>query len=203
MNASTRSSGRTLWVATRALLMFTLVLGVGYTLVITGIGQLLLPAQANASLVQGPKGAVVGSALIGQSYSDDGKPSPKYFQPRPSAAGDGYDGGASSGSNWGPENADLIAAIKERRAQIAEFNNVSVDKIPADAVTASGSGLDPHISPEYARLQIERVAASRQIPVAKLRAIVDAHIQAPDFGFLGEHRVNVLKLNVALDKLGD
>lgn len=204
MNASARSFGKTLWVASRALLIFTLLLGVGYTAAITLVGQLLFPAQANASLVRDPSGAVVGSALIGQSFSDDeGNPLPEYFQPRPSAAGDGYDGGSSSGTNFGPENADLIATITERRAQIAEFNGVDLDEIPADAVTASSSGLDPHISVAYARLQIERVALARGLRIDDVSAIVEQHVQAPDLGYLGEPIVNVLQLNLAIDTVKD
>ncbi len=173
--STTRTAARTHWVAIRAMLLFTLVLGVGYTLVITGIGQLALPAQANGSVVRNADGDVVGSALIGQSFTDaDGNPLPEWFQPRPSAAGDGYDAGASSGSNLGPENSDLITTIEERQAQITEFEGVSVDEIPADAVTASGSGLDPHISPEYARLQVARVsrgAGPRGIRGARTRGV--------------------------------
>src|SRR5688572_18741405 len=151
---TTRTAARTHWVAIRAMLIFTLVLGVAYTAVVTGIGQLALPAQANGSVIRSGE-EVVGSSLIGQSFTDAaGEPLPDWFQPRPSAAGAGYDAGASSGSNLGPENADLIAAIAERKAQVAAFNGVSPDEVPADAVTASGSGLDPHISPEYALLQV-------------------------------------------------
>ncbi len=157
----TRTAVRTHWVAIRAMLLFTLVLGIVYTIVITGVGQLLIPAQANGSVVRSGD-EVVGSALIGQSFSDaDGNPLPEWFQPRPSAAGDGYDAGASSGSNWGPENEDLIAAIEERQSLIEDLDGVSPDEIPADAVTASASGLDPHISPEYALLQVPRVADER------------------------------------------
>lgn len=202
MNTATRSSGRTLWVATRALLMFTVVLGIGYTLLITGIGQLAFPAQANGSSLTNNEGDVVGSSLIGQSFTDsDGNPLPEYFQSRPSAAGDGYDGRSSSGTNWGPENEDLIAAITERKAQIAEFNGVTEAEVPADAVTASSSGLDPHISPAYAQIQIDRVADARGIPVEQVRELVAAHTQGPDAGYLGESRVNVLELNLALDEL--
>ena len=172
--STTRTAVRTHWVAIRAMLLFTLVLGVAYTIVVTGIGQLVLPAQANGSVVRSDD-EVVGSALIGQSFTDaDGNPLPEWFQSRPSAAGDGYDAGASSGSNLGPENADLIAAIEERQAQIAEFEGVPVDEIPADAVTASGSGLDPHISPEYALLQVDRGrrgAGSRGIRSARTRGV--------------------------------
>ncbi|PXA67967.1 potassium-transporting ATPase subunit KdpC [Cryobacterium sp. SO2] len=189
------------WVALRAMLVLTVGLGVAYPLVITGIGQLALPAQANGS-TETVDGEVVGSALIGQSFSDaDGNPLPEWFQPRPSAAGDGYDAGASSGSNYGPENTDLIAAIEERKAQIAEFNGVDPDEIPADALTASASGLDPHISPEYALLQVDRIAATRDLPVDDVRALVEAHVQSRDLGYLGEPTVNVLQLNIALEAL--
>jgi len=202
MNTQARGVGRTVWVATRAMALLTLALGVGYTLLITGIGQLVLPAQANGSIVTNQDGEPVGSALIGQSFADeDGNPLPEYFQPRPSAAGDGYDGGASSGSNYGPENEDLIAAITERKTQVAEFNGVAEDEVPADAVTASSSGLDPHISPEYATIQIARVAEARSIPAEQVRELVEAHTQGPDAGYLGESRVNVLELNIALDEL--
>jgi K+-transporting ATPase ATPase C chain len=192
---------RTNWVAIRVMLLFTLVLGVGYTLVITGIGQLALPAQANGSVVSSGD-EVVGSALIGQSFADtDGTPLPEWFQPRPSAAGDGYDADASSGSNLGPENADLIAAIEGRKSQVAKFNGVSPEDVPADAVTASSSGLDPHISPAYALLQVARVADERGLPEAEVRELVESRIQARDLGYLGEPTVNVLQLNLALTEL--
>ena len=200
--SSTRTAVRTHWVAVRAMLIFTLVLGVAYTIVVTGIGQLVLPAQANGSVVRPADGVIVGSSLIGQSFTDaDGNPLPEWFQPRPSAAGDGYDGGASSGSNQGPENADLIAAIEERKAQVAEFNGVSEADVPADAVTASASGLDPHISPEYALLQVARVAGERGLPESEVRELVESRIQARDLGYLGEPTVNVLQLNLALAEL--
>ncbi|TFC01014.1 potassium-transporting ATPase subunit KdpC [Cryobacterium adonitolivorans] len=199
--SSPRSGIPHYWVALRAMLVLTAVLGVGYPLVITAVGQLALPAQANGSTVT-VNGDTVGSALVGQSFSDaDGNLLPQWFQPRPSAAGDGYDGGASSGSNYGPENADLIAAIEERKAQIAEFNGVTPDDIPADALTASASGLDPHISPEYALLQVERIAAERDLAVEDVRALVQSHIQARDLGYLGEPTVNVLQLNIAVEAL--
>ena len=190
------------WTALRALLIFTVVLGVGYPLLITGIGQLALPAQANGSLVRSD-GAVVGSALIGQSFTDaDGTALPEWFQSRPSSAGAGYDGGASSGSNYGPENPDLISAIQSRRSAIESLDSVTASEIPADALTASGSGLDPHISPAYALLQVPRVAEARGIPEAQVRALVEAFIQGRDLGYLGEPTVNVLQLNIALAKLG-
>ena len=200
--STTRTTARTYWVAIRAMLLFTLVLGLGYTAVITGIGQVILPAQANGSIVRSGD-EVVGSALIGQYFADaDGTPLPEWFQPRPSAAGDGYDAAASSGSNLGPENEDLVAAIEERKAQVAEFNGVPESEVPADAVTASASGLDPHISPEYARLQVARVAEARGLPESDVLDLVESRIQARDLGYLGEPTVNVLQLNLALDGLG-
>jgi len=198
---STRTAARQYWVAIRAMLIFTAVLGIGYTAVITGVGQLALNSNANGSLVEAG-GQTVGSSLIGQSFTDaDGAALPEWFQSRPSAAGDGYDGSASSGSNYGPESDDLKAAITDRRSAIAELEGVDEDDIPADALTASASGLDPHISPAYARLQVERVAEARDLPVAEVRDLVDAHVQSPDVGFLGEPTVNVLELNIALAAL--
>ncbi|MEN0024769.1 potassium-transporting ATPase subunit KdpC [Microbacterium sp. LWO14-1.2] len=194
---STRSTLRTTGVAVRAMVVLTLVLGVAYTLVVTGIGQLLLPFQANGSPLPDDK----GSALIGQSFTDaDGEALPEYFQSRPSAAGDGYDGTSSSGSNLGPENTDLVASIEERRAAIAEREGVSEDAVPADAVTASGSGLDPHISVAYALLQVPRVAAARDLPEQEVRDLVESRIQGRDLGFLGEERINTAELNLALDE---
>jgi potassium-transporting ATPase KdpC subunit len=202
MTTSARTTGRTAWVAVRAMAVFTVLLGIGYTAVITGVGQLALPAQANGSLIR-IDGKVVGSALIGQSFADaKGRPLPQWFQPRPSAAGEtGYDASASSGSNLGPENPDLVKAIRERRAQVAAFNGVAPAGVPADAVTASASGLDPDISPAYALLQVDRVARARGIPAAEVRALVEAHIEGRDLGYLGEPRVDVLELNQALDGL--
>lgn len=188
---------RQTWTAVRALLLFTLVLGIGYPAVVLGVGQLVLPAQANGSLVR-VDGEIVGSSLIGQTFEGD-----EWFQSRPSAAGDGYDGAASSGSNYGPQNADLLTAIAERRAAIAEADHVAVADIPVDAVTASGSGLDPHISPEYALLQVARVAAARGLSADEVRELVEQHIQGRDLGYLGDPTVNVLELNIALSELGD
>jgi K+-transporting ATPase ATPase C chain len=183
------------------MLILTVVLGVGYTAVITGIGQLAFNHNANGSLIEAD-GETVGSSLIGQSFTDaDGAALPEWFQSRPSAAGDGYDGSASSGSNYGPENDDLIAAITDRKAAIAELEGVDPADIPADALTASASGLDPHISPAYARLQVERVAEARDLPVATVSDLVESKIQGRDVGFLGEQTVNVLELNIALAEL--
>ncbi|MFG6402391.1 potassium-transporting ATPase subunit KdpC [Microbacterium sp. P04] len=202
--STTRTTLRTTGVAIRALLLFTVVLGIGYMLLITAIGQLVLPAQANGSLVKDADGAVVGSSLIGQSWTDaDGAPLPQYFQSRPSAAGDGYDAAASSGSNYGPKNEDLIAAIQERQATIVDLDGVAVDDIPADAVTASGSGLDPDISVDYALLQVPRVAEERDLDESAVRDLVEQNVKQRDLGFLGEPRVNVLELNQALDALSD
>jgi K+-transporting ATPase ATPase C chain len=195
-----RTTVRTTGVAVRAMLVFTVVLGLGYMLLITAIGQLALPFAANGSLARDADGQVVGSSLIGQSFADaDGAPLPEYFQSRPSAAGDGYDGGASSGSNYGPENDDLIAAIGERQATIADLDGVAAAGIPADAVTASGSGLDPDISVAYALLQVDRVAEARDLDPEEVRELVERSIRPRDLGFLGEPRVNVLELNLALD----
>ncbi|MBI2243154.1 MAG: potassium-transporting ATPase subunit KdpC [Nocardioides sp.] len=192
---------RTLAIAARVLLVLTVVLGVLYPLLITGVGRLALESQANGSLVRDRSGSVVGSRLIGQSFTDaDGNPLPQYFQPRPSAAADGYDAAASGGSNLGPENAQLIKAIRERKHAIAAFNHVPPSAIPPDALTASGSGLDPHISPAYAAIQVERVARARSLDPAAVRRLVAAHTHGPDWGFLGERRVNVLTLNLALDQ---
>lgn len=202
MTAASRPSRRTVWVAIRAMALFTLLLGVAYPLAITGAGQLALPFQANGSRLAGPDGRDVGSALIGQQFlTAAGEPDPAFFQPRPSAAGDGYDGAASSGSNLGPESPDLVAAIGERKAAVAAFNGVPENAVPADAVTASSSGLDPHISAAYAQLQATRVAEARGLAPAEVEQLVAAHTAGPDLGFLGESRVNVLELNLALEQL--
>lgn len=197
---SLRSTLRQSGVAVRAILVATLVLGIGYTALITAAGQLALPAQANGSPVVDASGKVVGSALIGQSFTDaDGAALPQYFQSRPSAAG--YDAGASSGSNLGPENPDLLASIAQRRQAVADLEGVDPASVPADALTASGSGLDPHISPAYADLQVARVARERGLDEGEVRRLVAAHTAGPDLGYLGEARVNVLELNLALDAL--
>ncbi|RAZ32794.1 potassium-transporting ATPase subunit KdpC [Microbacterium sp. SMR1] len=199
--STARASLRTSAVAVRAMIVLTLVLGVGYTLLISLVG-LALPAQANGSLLRDAEGQLVGSSLIGQSFTDaDGTALPQYFQSRPSAAGDGYDAAASSGSNLGPNNADLVAAIEQRRTAIADREGVDVSDVPADAVTASASGLDPHISPAYAELQVDRVAAERGLSDAEVRDLVASHTAGRDLGFLGEPRVNVVELNAALDGL--
>jgi K+-transporting ATPase ATPase C chain len=191
---------RQMSVSIRAMIVFTVVCGIIYPAAIWVIG-LALPAQSNGSLVS-QNGKVVGSSLIGQSFTDKkGNPLPQWFQSRPSAAGNGYDGGASSGSNWGPENPDLIKAIKDRQATIEKLDRVTKDQIPADAVTASASGLDPHISEAYALLQVPTVAAARGLSESAVRTLVEQHVQGRDLGYLGEPTVNVLQLNVALAAL--
>jgi K+-transporting ATPase ATPase C chain len=188
-------------VALRAMLVLTALLGAAYPLAVLGVGQLALPVQADGSLLR-QDGEVVGSSLIGQSFTDaDGAPLPQWFQSRPSAAGDGYDAGASSGSNLGPENADLVSSIEERRAAIAAFEGVDPAEVPADALTASGSGLDPDISPAYALLQVPRVAAARGLDEGAVRALVEEHVQGRPLGWLGEPTVNVLELDLALSRL--
>ncbi|NUU06148.1 K(+)-transporting ATPase subunit C [Leifsonia sp. C5G2] len=201
MNASLRGTGRQYWVALRALLIFTMVLGIAYPLVVTGVGQLVASAQANGSTVTSG-GKVVGSALIGQGFVDKkGDPLPQWFQSRPSAAGNGWDAGASSGSNLGPNNPDLLKSVEQRKQTIEKVDGVAAGSIPADAVTASGSGLDPHISPEFALLQVDAVAKARGIAAHKVRALVQSRIQQRDLGYLGEPTVNVLQLNIALAEL--
>ena len=198
---SPRTAVRQYWVAIRAMLVFTAVLGIGYTALITGIGQLALPWQANGSSVTS-NGQTVGSSLIGQAFTDKkGNALPEWFQSRPSAAGNGYDASASSGSNYGPDSPVLVKAIKERKAAIAKLDGVPESSIPPDAVTASGSGLDPHISPAYALQQVDRVASARGLTSAAVKKLVESQIQGPDIGFLGQSRVNVLQLNIALAAL--
>jgi K+-transporting ATPase ATPase C chain len=194
------SFARTLWTALRLTLVFTIVLGIGYPVVIWGIGQVAFRAQAAGSPVHDAAGNVRGSAILAQSFTDAaGNPLPEYFQPRPSAGG--YDGAASGGSNLGAEEPDLIAEVSARLAAVAAFNGVSEAEVPPDAVTASGSGLDPDISPAYAAIQVARVAAARGLTPAAVEALVAAHTTGRDLGFLGEPRVNVVELNLALDAL--
>jgi K+-transporting ATPase ATPase C chain len=191
---------RQAWVSIRAMIVFTVVLGVLYPAVIWVIG-LAMPSQANGSLIR-QNGQVVGSSLIGQSFTDKkGNALPEWFQSRPSAAGDGYDGAASSGSNYGPENKDLIKAIKQRQADIEKSDGVTAAQIPADAVTASGSGLDPDISEAYALIQVDRVAQARGLSVDAVHALVEQHVDGRPLGYLGEPTVNVLQLNIALAAL--
>lgn len=183
------------------MIVLTVVLGIVYPLVMVGIGELTMPGTANGSFIT-QDGKTVGSSLIGQSFTDaKGNPLPQWFQSRPSAAGNGYDANASSPSNLGPNNPDLTKAIEQRKAEIVKTDGVSASDIPPDAVTASGSGLDPHISPEYALLQVPAVAKARGIPESKVESLVKSMIQGRDLGYLGEKTVNVLQLNLALSKL--
>jgi K+-transporting ATPase ATPase C chain len=171
--------------------LFSVLTGLVYPLAITGIAQAVFPHQADGSpLVR--DGRVVGSALIGQSFTR-----PDYFWGRPSAAGDGYNARASSGSNLGPRSQ----ALADRISSQAERYGVPVRDIPVELLTASGSGLDPHISPEAARFQLARVAEARALPVETLALLIQAHTEAPIAGVIGEPRVNVLQLNLALDDL--
>jgi len=188
----------------RLLLAATLLLGVAYPLAVTGIAQVVAPWRANGSLVTAT-GAhttdadeAVGSELIGQVVDD-----PALFQPRPSAAGDGYDMLSTYGSNYGPEDPDLIGAVKARQTEIAEREGVTVSQIPPDAVTASGSGLDPHISVDYAELQVPRVAAATGLSEERVRGLVERYTNGRPLGVLGEPHVNVLLLNIAVAQAAD
>ena len=202
----------------RLLLVFTVICGIAYPLVLVGIGELIFPGQANGSQVK-LDGKVVGSSLLGQNFTlrrIDPKaplvPDPRWFQPRPSAAGSGgtsqpeagggYDPTASGASNLGPNDAGLTRTVQARRLALALFDGVRPSTVPPDALTASGSGLDPDISPAYAYEQVNRVALSRRLPVAVVRRLVADHVDGRVLGFLGQQRVNVVALNLALARLG-
>lgn len=182
---------RNLMVAIRFTVVTTILFGLGYPLAVTGLSQWLFPKQANGSLIL-KDGQVVGSRLIGQVFSGD-----QYFQSRPSAAGNGYDATASGGSNLGPTNQALVARVKQDVDRWHVLNPGA--PIPADLVTASGSGLDPDISPASAAFQVSRVAKARGISEEEVRRVVAKHTQAREFGIFGEPRVNVLELNLDLD----
>jgi K+-transporting ATPase ATPase C chain len=175
-----------------SMVLFTALLGLAYPLGVTGLAQALFPAQAGGSLIRNTSGEVVGSRFVGQNFKDEA-----YLRPRPSAAGkDGYEASGSSGSNLGPLNEDLVARIKtDAEALRAE----SPAPIPVDAVTTSGSGLDPHVSPANAARQVPRIAAARKVPAAEVQAVIAANTEGSTFGLLGEPRVNVLAVNLALD----
>jgi potassium-transporting ATPase KdpC subunit len=195
--------------ALRALLVFTVLCGLIYPFVMVGVSQVAFHNQANGSMVS-YNGKTVGSALLCQEFTDaKGNPLAQYFQPRPSYAipspapkGDyGCDPTYSAASNLGPTNPTLIQAIAQRQKQIAAFDHVPVSQIPADAVTGSGSGLDPDISPQNAAIQVNRVAAARHLPVSVVKNLVAKYTSGRILGFLGEPSVNVLNLNIALDQL--
>ena len=208
------ASVRQVGAAVRAVLVCTAVLGLLYPLAVTGAAQLLWPSQADGSLVR-VDGREVASSLIGQAYTrpvirdgqpqvdQDGQPEmepdPAWFQTRPSAIG--YDGMGSAASQLGPNNPDLIASIQDRRAAVAAFEGVPPNAVPADAVTGSGSGLDPHISPAYAAIQVARVARTRGMDQVRVQELVTAHTRGRTLGFLGEPRVNVVELNRALTEI--
>ncbi|MEP7764369.1 potassium-transporting ATPase subunit KdpC [Sanguibacter sp. 25GB23B1] len=190
----------------RVLVVLSLLLGVAYPLVVLGIGQAAFPWQANGSLLRADgthvtsrdasadgESPVVGSALVAQGFDGD-----EWFHPRPSAAGDGYDTLASGGSNLGPTSPDLVVTIEERRDTAASTEGTDPGAVPPDALTASASGLDPHISPENAALQTARVAEARGLSEDDVTALVEEHTDGRDLGVLGEPRVNVLELNLAL-----
>lgn len=181
---------RELGLGLRFTLIALVLLGGGYPLVVWAVGRGMFPAQAEGSLIRRDDGTVVGSRLIAQGFTR-----PEYFHPRPSAVD--YDAAAAGATNYGPSNPEHLAAVRER---LAAFGPVAV---PAELVTASGSGLDPHLSPEAIELQVPRVAAARGATEDRVREIVRAHTEGPTFGFLGKPRVNVLELNLDLDrKLG-
>ena len=194
--------------AFRALLVFTVLCGIIYPVVMFGVAQAAFHNQANGSLVT-DNGKVVGSSLLCQEFTDaKGNPLPRYFQPRPSNAVNpdsktdyGCDPGFSGASNLGPDNPTLTKTVEQRKAAIAKFDGVKESQVPPDAVTASGSGLDPDISPQYAAIQADRVAQARGLSDATVKALVTRYTQSRTIGFLGEPRVDVLTLNIALDKL--
>lgn len=189
--------------ALRTLLVLTVVTGLLYPLLVTAVGAVALRGRADGSLISSG-GQPVGSALIGQSFTDaKGVALPRWFQTRPTAYPDSpYDGAASAASNLGPDNADLLKTVQQRRAAVAAANGVPPADVPSDALTASGSGLEPYISPAYAALQVERVARARNLPVDRVRALVAANTAGRQLGFLGEPRVNVVTLNAALAHTG-
>lgn len=182
--------------ALRASVVTLVLTGVLYPLAVTGVAQLLFPHEADGSLVTDERGQVVGSALIAQGFAQPG-----YFQPRPSAAGEkGYDGAASSGSNLGPTSAKLRERALSEAERLRRENPDAPGPVPAELVTASASGLDPHVSPEAARWQVPRVAQARNVAPARVLAVVEEHVEGRTLGILGEPRVNVLALNLALDR---
>ena len=186
---------KTFVIALRATLVTLVLTGILYPLGMTALAQVLFPTAANGNLAKDESGKVVGSRLIGQSFAN-----PAYFQPRPSAAGNGYDPLASGGSNFGPTSAKLQDRVKADIERLHKDNPEATGEIPAELVTTSGSGLDPHISPAAARWQVPRVAHARGVSAARITASLDEATSGRDFGFMGEPTVNVLELNLALDR---
>ncbi|MEV4939918.1 potassium-transporting ATPase subunit C [Streptomyces zaomyceticus] len=219
MNNSAGSTGRLLWAGLRALLVLTVVCGVLYPLAVTGIAQVAFPGKANGSEVTDASGRVVGFELIGQTYrlplkegEETAAPDLRWFQPRPSnglgsnSVNTRYSIVLSGATNRSGDNAELIRWVKDAKAAVIKDNStasyeVKPSDVPADAVTSSGSGLDPHISPEYAKLQVHRIAERNRLDVAAVDRLVADHTDARILGFVGEPRVNVLRLNIALKEL--
>ncbi|MFF0558059.1 potassium-transporting ATPase subunit C [Streptomyces sp. NPDC004266] len=204
MNDSAANTGRVLWAGLRALLALTVITGVLYPLAVTGVAQAAFPGKANGSEIKDASGRVVGSALIGQSYEDL-----RWFQPRPSnglgvnSVNTQYELILSGATNRSGDNEDLVRWVTEAKAAVVRDNSVNgytvkPSDVPADAITSSGSGLDPHISPEYAKIQVHRVAEKNHLTVAQVDRLVADHTDDRVLGFIGEPRVNVLELNVAL-----
>lgn len=187
---------KTMIVALRATIVTVVLTGLLYPFLMTGLAQVLFPWRANGSLVTDDRGQIVGSELIAQGFAN-----PAYFQPRPSAAGNkGYDATSSSGSNWGPTSKKLCDRVIEDLKRLKGQNPEAPGPVPVELVTASGSGLDPHLSPKAALWQVPRVANARGIAADRIKAVVEAHIEGRTFGILGEPRVNALLLNLALDR---
>ncbi|MFI9208453.1 potassium-transporting ATPase subunit C [Streptomyces sp. NPDC053253] len=218
MNNSAANTGRVLWAGLRALLVLTVVCGVLYPLAVTGIAQLAFPGKANGSEVKAD-GKVVGSELIGQTYNlplkegeETAAPDLRWFQPRPSnglgtnSVNTQYSIILSGATNRSGDNEDLIQWVKDAKAAVVKDNSTADHKVkpsdvPAEAVTSSGSGLDPHISPQYAKLQVHRIAEKNNLTVAQVDKLVADHTDGRIIGFIGESRVNVLQLNIALKEL--
>ncbi|MEU8990839.1 potassium-transporting ATPase subunit KdpC [Streptomyces sp. NPDC048558] len=202
MNTSVANTARMLWAALRMLLVLTVVTGIAYPLLVTGIGQLAFHDKADGSMVK-VDGKEIGSRLIGQSWNIKGtdKPDPKWFQGRPSNSG--YDPLATGSSQLGASDPTLVKNVKTAKKQVAEFNGVSEAEVPKDAVTGSASAIDPDISPQYAKIQVKRVAEANGLTVAQVEKLVKDHTRGRTLGFLDQPRVNVLELNVALKELAE
>ncbi|MER5641142.1 K(+)-transporting ATPase subunit C [Kitasatospora sp. NPDC002227] len=200
---------RTYSTALRMLLVMTVILGIAYPLLVTGLSQVAFADKANGSVVSA-NGKEIGSSLLGENYNlpkkdpndpkEQTQPDPQWFQPRPSAAGTGYDPHSSSASNLGPNSDDLLKAVNDRRAAVAAFDGVDPASVPVDALTASGSGLDPHISVAYAQEQVARVAKTRHLSSDVVGRLVEKYAEGRSLGFLGQAGVNVVLLNKALSE---